>query len=301
MRIGFDVDHPLFDFTDGFHLYSEQITREHLPSPTTWEFWQEWGWSRSAFDQAHEVFVDDHCYELGNLVGGDATRDAMQRLRDAGHTIVLITARYTNQRQQASIEWQTRYWLAANDVPYDELHFNSDKGCVPTDWFIDDRPENLDALPDTTTAVLMNAPWNTKSPWFRVHSVADYVDLILESEQTPVTKPEETRITSITGGQKGSKQARFDLLPSEALWEIAELYGRGAAKYEDRNWERGYDFSLSYAALQRHANQFWQGIDADEETGLSHMASVAFHALALMTFVKTHPEFDNRPGRQDAA
>lgn len=108
---------------------------------------------------------------------------------------------------------------------------------------------------------------------------------------------EEARITSNTGGQKGQKLARFDLIPVDALWELAEAYGRGSEKYEDRNWERGYDWSLSYAAMMRHANQFWSGEERDEETGIHHMASVAWHAMALFHFSNSYKynEFDNRP------
>lgn len=106
---------------------------------------------------------------------------------------------------------------------------------------------------------------------------------------------DEVRVTSSTGGEKGSKLARFDLVPVRPLTELAELYGRGAAKYEDRNWERGYDWGLSYAALCRHLTQFWAGQDRDEETGAKHIIAVAWHAFALAQFMETHPEFDNRP------
>ena len=105
----------------------------------------------------------------------------------------------------------------------------------------------------------------------------------------------EVRVTSSTGGQKGSKPARFDLIPGRPLWTLAELYGAGAAKYEDRNWERGYAWSLSFAAMMRHAWLFWQGEDVDPETQCPHLASVAWHALALMEWGTTHPEFDDRP------
>lgn len=105
----------------------------------------------------------------------------------------------------------------------------------------------------------------------------------------------EVRMTSRTGGEKGSKPARFDLIPAGPLWTLAELYGRGALKYADRNWERGYAWHLSFAALQRHAWLFWQGEDNDAETGLPHLASVAWHAFALMEWAATHPEFDDRP------
>jgi hypothetical protein len=106
----------------------------------------------------------------------------------------------------------------------------------------------------------------------------------------------ERRITNEnTGGQKGQKTARFDLIPTGALWEVAELYGKGAEKYDDRNWELGYDWNLSYAAMQRHAQLFWAGEDRDPETGCHHLASVVFHCMALMTFAETYTEGDNRP------
>lgn len=108
----------------------------------------------------------------------------------------------------------------------------------------------------------------------------------------------EVRVTDpTTGGQKGTKEVRMDLVPVFPLTELARLYGRGAAKYEDRNWERGYRWSLSYAALLRHLTQWWGGEDRDPEMGTSHLASVAWHAFALAQFEATHPELDDRPGR----
>lgn len=87
-----------------------------------------------------------------------------------------------------------------------------------------------------------------------------------------------------TGGEKGSKLARFSLLPFEFLWALAEHYGRGARKYDDRNWERGYKWSLSVDALMRHLAQWINGEDNDAETGSSHLIAVAWHACALFIF-----------------
>lgn len=101
-------------------------------------------------------------------------------------------------------------------------------------------------------------------------------------------------VDPVTGGAKGNKLARFDLMPARQLWKLAEHYGKGAAKYELRNWERGYAWSLSFAALMRHAWAFWAGEDNDPESGMPHMAAVAFHALALMEFAETHPDKDDR-------
>lgn len=88
----------------------------------------------------------------------------------------------------------------------------------------------------------------------------------------------------VSGGEKGSKPTRFDLIPPAALEALAEHYGRGSQKYEDRNWERGYRYGLSFAAMMRHAWAWWRGEDNDPETGSSHMIAVAWHALALFTF-----------------
>ena len=177
-----------------------------------------------------------------------------------------------------------------------------------------------------------------------------------------------------TGGEKGQKDARFDLIPQEAIWMLAEAYGRGAEKYSrwipvshdtpaqelvvlcscesttnlqsatpigdmlqkdstkvldsseilsrlsaehsptcritkvpkrivngvlelefDRNWERGYNWSLSFGALQRHLWQFWNGEDIDEETGTPHIVSVLWHASALATFQARDKGNDDRP------
>jgi len=108
----------------------------------------------------------------------------------------------------------------------------------------------------------------------------------------------EVRKVSETGGEKGQKEERFDLIPAGPLRAVAKHYGIGSRKYEDRNWERGYPWDLSFGAMMRHAWAFWNGEDVDPETGSPHMAAVVFHALALMEFARTHPEFDTRPGKE---
>ena len=105
---------------------------------------------------------------------------------------------------------------------------------------------------------------------------------------------DEVRTTSASGGQKGVKLARYDLIPQGPLRQYAEHLGRGAQKYEEHNWRRGYEWSKSFAALQRHIWAFWGGEDIDEETGSHHLAAVIFHAMAMLEWVETHPEFDDR-------
>lgn len=111
-----------------------------------------------------------------------------------------------------------------------------------------------------------------------------------------MTGTNETRVVNeATGGAKGSKDERYDLLPFTALDEVARLYAAGAKKYDSHNWRKGYAWSLSFASMIRHAKAFWEGEDIDPETGTHHCAAVAFHALALITFSAEHPELDDRP------
>lgn len=109
----------------------------------------------------------------------------------------------------------------------------------------------------------------------------------------------ERRITSDTGGSKNQKTARFDLIPSPFLWQLAEVYGYGCQKYDDENWRLGYGWKLTWGAMQRHLHAFWMGEDYDEESGLHHLAHAAWHMATLFTFSTEESEkygrFDDRP------
>lgn len=99
----------------------------------------------------------------------------------------------------------------------------------------------------------------------------------------------EVRITVDSGASKGSKDARFDLIPAPILTLLAEHYGKGARKYQPvngrDNWRNGYPLSLSYAAMQRHANAYWSGEDIDDETGSYHLVAVIWHCMTQLTFL----------------
>ena len=121
------------------------------------------------------------------------------------------------------------------------------------------------------------------------------------------------------------KLERFDLIPAGPLAELAVHYGRGAQKYAEHQWRKGYEWSKSIAAIGRHSNAFNAGEDYDvcpeddegcqfydadgndfprqetpngytcyNHTGSHHMAAVAWHSFLLLEFKDTHPEHDDR-------
>ena len=91
----------------------------------------------------------------------------------------------------------------------------------------------------------------------------------------------ETKETSTTGGQKGSKLPGYSLIDASFLNELACHAQLGAEKYSRNNWRKGYEFSLSFDALNRHLWEWWNGEYFDDEMGTDHLAAVAFHAMVL--------------------
>jgi len=90
---------------------------------------------------------------------------------------------------------------------------------------------------------------------------------------------------------------RFDLIPAKPLMKLAEVYTYGAGKYNDRNWERGLRWSRIFAAIQRHLWKWWAGEENDDESGLSHLVHAAWGCFALLEYLDTHPELDDRPSK----
>jgi len=87
------------------------------------------------------------------------------------------------------------------------------------------------------------------------------------------------------------------LLPHTALWEVADVFGCGAAKYAPENWRRGMAYSRMYSSLLRHLFAWWTGEETDSETGHHHLAHAACRALMLleMTSDRAYDHYDDRP------
>lgn len=99
------------------------------------------------------------------------------------------------------------------------------------------------------------------------------------------------------GGVKADGQKnRVDLLPYDALWDVAEVFTHGAQKYDDRNWEEGLEFHRLFGSLMRHMWAWWRGEDIDPDSGKNHLAHAGCNILMLLALVKRdNPELDTRP------
>lgn len=91
-----------------------------------------------------------------------------------------------------------------------------------------------------------------------------------------------------------SEKIRVELLPYNALLEIAKVMTIGATKYGDNNWRKGMLWSRLYGACLRHLIAWYEGQDKDEETGLLHLAHAGCCILFLITYQLLGLGTDNR-------
>ena len=105
------------------------------------------------------------------------------------------------------------------------------------------------------------------------------------------------RLNEPTAGVKhDSGKLRMDLIPPEAIKALAMVLATGAAKYGDRNWEKGLAYSRVYAATQRHLVDWWSGVDVDRESGKSHLVLALCELAFLVAFeARGMAAWDDRP------
>ena len=72
-------------------------------------------------------------------------------------------------------------------------------------------------------------------------------------------------------------RGRPDLISPFALTRLSKWYELGSLKYEDRNWEKGMNFSRYTASMFRHLIAWMKG-DKSE----CHLSAIAWNAFAIM-------------------
>lgn len=88
---------------------------------------------------------------------------------------------------------------------------------------------------------------------------------------------------------------RVDLLPFDAVNEVAKVYTFGAKKYAERNWEAGMNYSRLFGACMRHMWAWFMGEDKDPESGLTHLSHAGFCVLGLIAYELRKSGVDDRP------
>jgi len=87
---------------------------------------------------------------------------------------------------------------------------------------------------------------------------------------------------------------RMDLLPYDALIEVAKVLTFGAKKYTAGNWSKGINYSRLIAAAERHLGEFKEGRDMDNESGIGHLAHAVCNLIFAIWMSKHRPDLDDR-------
>ena len=81
-----------------------------------------------------------------------------------------------------------------------------------------------------------------------------------------------------------SGKVRLELHPFDVLESVGWVWTKGAKKYEERNWEWGFDWSRVFGAVLRHLFAWGSGRRVDPEWGYSHLD----HALCSLMMLRAH-------------
>lgn len=74
----------------------------------------------------------------------------------------------------------------------------------------------------------------------------------------------------------------LELLPTQALEEMAKVLAYGKIKYAEWNWSKGFKWGRLIGAAMRHLFAWQRGEDRDPETNLSHLAHLGCCVLFLL-------------------
>ena len=102
----------------------------------------------------------------------DGVRDAMNKLHEMGHKIVIVSFQRSYENMVDTLEW-----LNSNNIYYDDICFTKNKDIVKADIMVDDNPEFLYQITDNCQAVLIDMPYNKNCGDFkRCKSFCDFVN-----------------------------------------------------------------------------------------------------------------------------
>lgn len=186
MRLGIDLDGCGYDFSEAWRIsYCLLHHVDHCrfdPDVVQWHFYEDDEWGNLTTEEFLEVAAwgvkHGIIFSYGLPIRGFA--EGMRAMAEDGHELHIVTAR-SFPGVEAECQIQTRAWLDRFGVPFDSLTFSEDKTNPMTDFFIDDRDKNLDALAMAGICpVRMNQPWNEHvgEAYPAVHSWAEFRMLV---------------------------------------------------------------------------------------------------------------------------
>lgn len=179
VRVGFDIDGVLADFTDGFTRRATLLGFMKEPhsngAQQTWEF----PMSKRAVNKVWRS-IDENPFDFWAGLRPLAVHAELRSIAYCPHEIVHVS----NRKDKPLVRASTEIWLRHNLIPGD-LHLTPDKVAtineLGLDYMIEDNPGNVQALFAAGINVYVRDwPYNRDlDPAIpRVGSVAEYLEII---------------------------------------------------------------------------------------------------------------------------
>lgn len=117
-----------------------------------------------------------------------------------------------------------------------------------------------------------------------------------ESEPTIKDSGERTEFSTGAVRDMHGGKGRFDLVPWEAIWELAKHCEAGAKKYGERNCEKGIPIHSLIDSAIRHLAKYLMGWN-DEP----HLRAALWNVAFAIYMEQKHPEMQDIPARKEQA
>lgn len=176
LTIGIDGDGVIFDYVEGLRqAYPDAAFSQ---GPFTYDMLEE-GWFPSKKDwlAAHEaVMARAHDLPLNDT--GSAL--AVARIREAGHRVVLATAR-NGKYEQGTVRNLELHGVVVDEVIH--TGYKMSKSTLGLDVLLEDKPDTVAELVDTPTVpVTYHQPYNQHHNLdvVRVYSMEEFADWVLK-------------------------------------------------------------------------------------------------------------------------
>lgn len=117
-----------------------------------------------------------------------------------------------------------------------------------------------------------------------------------DAEPTIKDSGERTEFSTGAVRDMHSGKGRFDLVPWEAIWELAKHCEAGAEKYGERNCEKGIPIHSLIDSAIRHLAKYLMGWN-DEP----HLRAALWNVAFAIYMEQKHPEMQDIPTRKESA
>ena len=148
--LGVDLDGVVADYETRLREIASEILEEdpkRFPPARHWSF-VESGWpfqDEAHYLEVHRQAVQEHgLFRRLNPIPGAS--EALWRMSDAGVRIRIVTYRLVVNFAHAAAVSDTVNWLDDKRIPYRDICFVRDKAEVGADLYVDDSPDNINAL-----------------------------------------------------------------------------------------------------------------------------------------------------------